>query len=209
MRFIHNIAEKIPQDFVTDFEIKHLLPGSSHSRYGVVKRALQKGDLIHLRRGLYCLGKQYRSHPLDLFLLAQKIYGPSYISLESALSFHGWIPEAVPTITSATSKRSRSFETPVGLFTYSTISCEPFFEGVSSENDKGQILMARPWKALADYIYLYKKDWDGIHPLMHSLRIEENELHQTTREELESLQVTFHSRRVGRFLKGVLKDLQL
>ena len=209
MRLIETIAEKIPQNFVTDFEMKHLLTGSSHSRYGVVKRALQKGELIHLRRGLYCLGQRYRHQPLDLFALAPKIYGPSYISLESALSFHGWIPEAVPTITSSTSKRSRSFETPVGLFTYSTIACEPFFEGVSVEDDKGQVLLARPWKAIADYVYCYKKDWKGIYPLMHSLRIEEDHLHQTTRQELESLQKVFRSRRVGRFLKGILKDLQL
>lgn len=206
----NEILAKIDQDVVTDLDFLNAIPGTPNRRQSLIKRAIAKGKLTHIRRGLYCLNDPLRKNQLNLFMLAQKIYGPSYISFESALSYHGLIPEAVPTITSATSKRSRTFKTPLGLFIYIHIPCDPFLVGVSQESPKqAPYLMASPWKALTDYLYFNKKDWKGIAPLLGSLRIEEEELKKTTKEELEELATTYRSRRIKKFLRGVKEDLKL
>lgn len=74
-----------------DQQIKRILGGSDDRRYGQVKRALQSGALIRIKRGLYVLAEQYREHPLHPFALAQALVSGSYVSMETALAFHGWI----------------------------------------------------------------------------------------------------------------------
>lgn len=208
--FIETLRSRLARDVLTDAEIQTALPGSDQRRYGLIKRAIARGALIHVRRGLYVFAERYRRFPLDLFALAQKIYGPSYISLESALAFHGWIPEAVPIVASASSRRSRTYETSLGTFTYGHIPCEPFLAGVSLVSTKDDsFFMASPLKALTDFVYLFKKEWRGIQPLLISLRIEEEVLRETTTNELELLAAVYRSRRVKRFLAGVRKDLGL
>ena len=86
------LMEKIPQDSFSDVEILNCFGGSPNHRYALIKRAVKHQELIHLRRGFYLLSEKYRRHPLNLFCLAQKMYGPSYISFESALSYHPFIP---------------------------------------------------------------------------------------------------------------------
>src|SRR5690554_73906 len=104
------------QPVITEVEIERLIDGTSNSRYSKVKRLLAQGKLLHIRRGLYGITENpIKPHP---YALAQIIYGPSYISFESALSFHKLIPETTYTITSATSKRSKEFSTPLGIFSY-------------------------------------------------------------------------------------------
>lgn len=204
------IPEKIPVPYLSEVELSILISGTDYSRYGLVKRALARGDLIHLRRGLYYLGKRYDQKPTNLFAIAQHLYGPSYISFESALNFHGWIPESVHTVYAASLKRSKKFETPLGIFQYHSIHSHPFFAGVRRiTTDKDSFFLAEPWKALADYVVLYKKDWQGLHPLIHSLRIEEDVLQATTSEQLREVEEAHTSRRARRFFKGIRKELSL
>ena len=87
--------EKTPQGIITEDLIMNLCKGSADSRYGVIKRAVAQGQLVHIKRGLYILAEKYQRRGSNLFELAQYIYGPSYISFESALSFHACIPESV------------------------------------------------------------------------------------------------------------------
>ena len=209
-RFIEKIREASPADLMTDLAIANLFPRSPDQRYALVKRAIAKGELIHIRRGLYYLGRRYQRGPLNLFAIAQQVYAPSYVSFESALSHHGWIPEAVRTVTSSTSKRSRSFETPLGRFIYIHVSCHPFLTGIFYEKSGADTFwIAPPCRAIADYVAAYKKDWRGISPLLKSLRIEEEDLANTSREELLQLEAIYRSRLVKRFLRGVRKDLSL
>ena len=105
---VDKILEQIPYDTITDTELSGLLEGSEASRHNQLKRVLAKGELLHIRRGVYQLAKRYQRKPLNPFELAQKIYGPSYISFESALSYHGLIPEAVYSISSASLSASSS-----------------------------------------------------------------------------------------------------
>lgn len=208
--FIEKIQDGLPGDLVTDTDIANLIPGSKNQRYALVKRAIARGDLIHIRRGLYCLGKRYRRGPLNLLVIAPRVYGPSYISFESALAHHGWIPEAVRSVTSATSKRSQNFETPLGLFVYTHVSSNPFLADVFCEKAGTEpFWIASPWRAIADYVYAHKRNWKGMDPLLKSLRIEEEDLKNTKSENLDKLQGVYRSQRVQRFLKGVQKDLGL
>lgn len=208
-KFIEIIRDKIPYDIFTDEAVRQLIRESPAARYGLVKRAISKGELIHLRRGLYGFSEKYQRRGMNLFELAQMIYGPSYISFESALSHHGWIPEAVYTVTSSTMKRSKTYDTPLGAFSYTRIPAIPFFAGVERiENQNGIFFMATPWKALADYVYANKKNWQGTQPLIQDLRIEEKYLKRADPYLLNELKEHSNSLRVKEFIEGVKKSLK-
>ena len=208
-RLLESKLRNYPRPFLTDAEIDTLLDGTPDSRYGKVKRLLAQGKLLHIRRGLYCLtdavGCKVKPHPYEL---AQYIYGPSYISLESALSFHKLIPEGVFTVTSATGKRSKEFHSTLGVFSYLHLPLENLFTGVEIINEDGrQFFVAKPWKAICDYVFCYKKNWKGLEPLLENLRIELDSLPMLRNEEIQLLDEYYQSARVSRFLKGVSKEL--
>ena len=83
---------------------------------------LKSGALIGVKKGIYIFGENLALRAYCKETLANLIYGPSAISLEYALSFYGMIPERVETITSITNKRDKTFNTPVGNFTYKYIN---------------------------------------------------------------------------------------
>src|SRR4030042_6964396 len=103
----------------------------------LLKRAVAGGEVLRIRRTLYCLHDRYTHRRIDPFELAQRIHGPSYISLESALSLHGWIPEAVQAITSVSFERSRGLDTPLGLFTFPRVPQRTLFAGVARKVTEG------------------------------------------------------------------------
>lgn len=117
---------------------------------------LRERQIIRVKKGLYIFGPDYRRRPYSREILANLIYGPSYISLEYALSYHGLIPERVETLTSITTGRSRTFTTPVGLFTYRMIPLPAFQTGMRriELDDGGAFLIATPEKALVDKIFI-------------------------------------------------------
>jgi predicted transcriptional regulator of viral defense system len=210
-KLTERVFELMPWGVFTSQDVATLFPGSEHRRYGLVKRAIASGEIIHIRRGLYCLAPKYRKKSMNLYALAQHVYGPSYISLESALSWHGWIPEAVHAITSASFKKSKEFKTPMGIFSYDHIPQNVFYAEVERLIDASQnvFLMASPLKALADYVYLRKREWTGIAPVVGSLRVEREQFEQLTRATLEALIHNYSHSRVKRFLEGLGKDLHL
>lgn len=191
-------------------DVATLFPDSANKRYGLIKRAITDGQILHIRRGLYCLAPKYRKTKINLYALAQHLYGPSYISLESALSWHGWIPEAVYTLTSSAFGKSNEFSTPLGEFSYTRVPQNIFYTGVERHIDEaGDVFfIASPVKALADYVYVHKKDWAGLEPAIKSLRIEPEEIESVGSDEMEVLIENYTSRRVRAFLDGVRKDLR-
>ncbi len=179
LNIIEEIRENIPQDILTDDILMNLRDGSPNKRYGVVKRAIAKGELVHIKRGLYHLAKKYQRKSLNLFELAQWIYGPSYISFESALSYHGCIPESVYAVISACSRNAKEFHTPAGYFIYKRIPYPMLYLGVERvKSENSTFFMASPLRAVMDYVYVYRKNWRGIDPLIKSLRIEEQAINQ-------------------------------
>ena len=117
--------------------------------------ALEKrGDIIRLKKGLYVVSEKISRKHISKELLANHIYGPSYISLETALAYYGMIPEMVFAIRSMTTRRVGNFETPFGHFDYTTVSPAYFSIGVKQEfvDDEYVFLIAMPTKALCDMI---------------------------------------------------------
>lgn len=205
------VFERLPWSQFTTQDLAVLFPGSEDRRYGLVKRALASGEIIRIRRGLYCLAPKYQKKSVDLYALAQQVHGPSYVSLESALSWHGWIPEAVHAVTSVSFKKSREFKTPLGIFSYDRVPQREFYSDVERLADaSGNVfLMAKPLKALADYVYVRKRDWAGIEAMASDLRIEPEELEQITGGMLDTLSSNYSDFRVRRFLERLREDLNL
>lgn len=177
----------------------------------LLKRAVAAKEILRVRRGLFCLAARYTQQPLHPFELAQKILGPSYVSLEAALAHHGWIPEAVYTITCASRNRSRSFDTPLGHFSYTCVPQQLFYAGVQRQElqNGGIFFIAEPLKALADYVYVHGCDWVGLSPVRESLRVENTELDTLTAESFEQLAGVYRSGRVRRFLDAICKEMKL
>jgi len=194
----------------TQSDVAALVDGTDFSRHGLIKRAMSAGEILNIRRGLYCLAPEFHKKPVSVYSLAQRIYGPSYVSMETALSYHCWIPEAVFACTCASFGNSKKFETPLGVFSYKRVPQHTFFLGVERYNDKnGNVFfMASPTKALVDYLYIHQLNWTRIDEPTGSLRIDEDELACVTAEELEVLMNNYSNNRVKRFLNGWLGEVK-
>ena len=196
-----------PSVYITEDQLDQILGGTSDSRNAHIQRAMKKGLLIRLKRGLYYLGERLATRRPSTFEVAQLLYGPSYLSLESALSYHGLIPERVYTTTSVTIRRNNTIETPLGIFTYNKLPVENFFTSVERvKEDERTFLLASPWKALLDYIYCYKKQWRNVEPLQESLRIELEDLPKISQQELEQLDHFYKRKNVHDFIKHLPKE---
>ncbi len=119
-----------------------------------LSRLCERGEVIQVKRGLYIAGSDSPGlQSVDPLVLSGLVYGPSYISLETALSLYGMVPERVAEITCMTSKRAKVFHTPVGRFRYRPIPERVFAVGVKRESSRGgAYLIASPEKALCDRI---------------------------------------------------------
>ena len=89
-----------------------------------------------------------------LFYLSNKIYSPSYISLEKAFQYYDFIPEEIFQITSVSSKKTTKFTTSLGNFSYRHIKPSIFFGYRMIDYGKQKILLAESEKAVLDYLYL-------------------------------------------------------
>jgi len=202
------LQENVKFPVFTDTLIKNSVSGSDNRRYSLVKRWSKSGKIVRLKRGVYALGEKYRDKGLNLFSAAQYIYGPSYISFESALSYHGWIPEAVYSVTSASTARAREFRTPLGVFSYMPVHYADFFAGVKrGGDDTGAFLIAAPWRALADYVYAYRKRWKGMEQASADLRIDMESFKEEGAAVIEEILGSVRNRRVREFLEGCAKEL--
>lgn len=193
--------------YLSQTELKYALDGTADSRFAKVKRAVANGLLIRVRRGLYCLSKDLAREKPHPYVLADRIYGPSFISLESALSYHGLIPEGVKVVTSVTGRRRNYFTTPLGDYSYMTVPTKNFMLSIQRVVDGDAVyFMASPWRAIADYVYCYKKNWRNIEPLVDSLRMEPETIPKLTQEEADLLIEYYHHHRVTQFLLGVIRS---
>lgn len=122
-----------------------------------ILRLKSQGILTSLKKGLYLY------HPLVQSRISQEnianlLMGPSYVSLDYALSFWGVIPERVYTITSVTTKRSKIFQSSSGVFEYLFLPPKLFCFGVERQTiNKISFLIASKEKALCDKVFLSKK----------------------------------------------------
>jgi hypothetical protein len=187
--------------------------GSQGARLdALLKRAVASHEVWRVHKTLYCLSERFLHFKINPLELAQRIHGPSYISLESALSFHECIPEAVHAITSVSAARSRTFDTSVGLFSFLRVPQLRFLAGVRrvfSEEGNGAFFLATPLKALADTVYAQRLDWRSIVPIAESLRFDQAYFAKLTGTLFDEVESAYKPGRVSRFLAGLRKDLKL
>lgn len=202
---------RVPWGFFTRAEAAVWLPVSRAALDALLKRAVGAGEIHRIRRGLFCLDRRFLGAPPNPLVLAQMVHGPSYLSSESALSWHGWIPEAVRAIVSTGLGRSREFVTPLGTYVFQRVPQNSLMSGVqriAESVPNMAYFMARPLKALADYVYTHGCDWRSADPLRGSLRIDDEALSSLTGADFEELEGVYRSGRVRRFLDGLRADLK-
>lgn len=152
----------------------------------------KEGVIQSIKKGLYVVGPalniERRPEP---FLLANHILGPSYVSVETALSYHGLIPERVYEIASMTTQAPRKFNTPLGTFTYTRLPLPYYAFGIRSEKlaDDQYAMVASPEKALCDKIIttsglLLRSRKAAKEFLLENMRMDEDALKQLNAKEM-------------------------
>ena len=131
---------------------------SYKSKRDKISSLVKTGEIIRIKKGLYALNESYRRENISLEHLSNLLFGPSYISLEYALSYYGFIPERAESITAVTTGRNRNFTTPLGIFSYRHIPLAPYSSGMEIITIEPDIrfMIASPAKALADFIQSQK-----------------------------------------------------
>lgn len=187
-----------------EFDYQTLLDALGEYRQPRMKisRLLADQTIIRVKKGLYVFGQSgHLQRPYSRELLANLCYGPSYVSQQYALHYHGLIPERVETLTSVTPNRNRAFSTPVGRFTYRAIPLEVFPVGMEQyELSEGRhFLMATPEKALADTIVANCAGVENVtdmHQLLTEFRVDMNMLQACDRRLLAEIAKRYRSRRL-------------
>jgi len=162
-----------------------------------LSRWVKSGRLLQLRRGLYALAPPYQKIKPHPFLIANRLVPGSYVSLQTALSYHGLIPEGVTTVTSIATGRSAVYETPLGRYEYHHIK-PAFLQGfrMTGLGNGQEALIAVPEKAILDLAHLTP---GGDNPAyLRELRLQG--LEQLCAEELRCYATSPKLRRVAEIL---------
>ena len=151
VEFLHMIEEQ------PIFEPAMLFAGNDRPANTLrqLSRWVKAGKLVQVRRGLYAVAPPYAKTRPHSFAVAGRLTWPSYVSLQSALDWHGLIPEEVPVITSITTRRPSFHNTPMGSFQFRHVKTEFFWGYRETRFENGQIaFIADPEKALLDLCYM-------------------------------------------------------
>jgi hypothetical protein len=215
---MQTLAEKVlelrpPGGMFDDTVVTNLFPDHTQgARLALVHRAVQSREVLRLKRGLYCLAPHLRSTQPHPFMIAGMLHAPSQISLETALSHHGLIPEAVQQVASVTSQRSRTFVTPLGRFEFVRVPCNALRAGVGVERVDRNLwaYVSSPLRAIADLVYTRREvSWkqDGLEFLVDSLRIERGDLLALSMERFDEIHDSIRNKRTRQFLQGMRREL--
>lgn len=158
-----------------------------------ISELIKNGSLISLRRGLYIPGPESDLPIPHLFVIANHLRGPSYVSLESALSYWGMIPERVHEITSVTIKTSYTYDTPVGRFQYRHLASPYYSFGIRREKvaENQYVMIASREKALCDQIVqtpgvILRSRIQTLDFLLEDMRMDEEDLSELDIQSIES-----------------------
>ena len=127
--------------------------------YDKTVELVKEGKLTQLKRGLYIAGPELHGSRPEKFTIANHLYGPSYVSGESALDFYDLIPERVFPVISATTHRPGKFSNPAGEYLYFHVPIPYYFLGITTIEltEKQHVLIATREKALCDTVIFTKK----------------------------------------------------
>lgn len=161
MRELERVLDTYPSRIIEHATLSSILENLAYKRINdKIVQLKNKSILTPLKSGLYVYNPLCNNTLLSKEIIANILLGPSYVSLDFALWFHGLIPESVYKITSISTKRSKSFDTPYGVFSYMQIKKELFNIGLEIKTSKScNFIIASKEKALCDKVY-FTKDMD-------------------------------------------------
>jgi len=177
----------------------------------------KNGILTSVKQGVYLIHNDLVPCPYSKLLLANMIFGPSYISLETALSYYGFIPEKVESITSISFAQNKIFNTAVGIFTYHHISNKiyPYHVTLQNIDDNVSILMATPEKALLDFLYFREKkgtfsnEKDYVNYILNSYRLDLTTIQKTISFlKLKKLAKLYNKKHISWFVVELFRRLK-
>ncbi|ASY43946.1 hypothetical protein CJD35_05375 [Sphingobium xenophagum] len=207
------LADQVTQSRLADRifdedQLRELLGGSDARRYALVHRALKDGSLIRLKRATYMLGRRTSNDAVHPFAVAQALLPGSYISFETALAYHGWIPEAVFTTASVSpGRKTISHNTPsFGQFSFHPLALQEYQFLTSVEREKfGKLtaFVAQPLRALIDLVALRKEQWSGLDWLTQGMRIDEDRLRSLRRKDFSALRPVYRHKAANAFLHSL------
>lgn len=171
-------------------------------------RWTKKGLLIRLRQGYYTF-PEYKSKPDFALYFAGRIYRPSYVSLHTALSFYGIIPEAVVQITSVTSLKTANFINDFGEYSYKSVREDLMFGyDLKPISDGRTLQLAKPEKALLDLLYLYP--FYNTQQELEDLRLDDDFMQdEFDRNRMEEYVLQFKNKMLETRVKLLTKTYQL
>jgi predicted transcriptional regulator of viral defense system len=192
-------------------EFDYMLLSDALSQYSGVRQKihqlLKSGVITRVKKGLYVFGPEYNLTPICKEVLANLIYGPSCLSLEYVLAFHGLIPERVEALTSITPKKDKEFDTPIGHFSYRYLTLEKYTAGIEQiwVDSTHPVLMATIEKALCDYIVLkkipsFEDNQQATDFLENDLRIDPEHWTKFSLDKLQSLNRIYSNKNIDRIL---------
>ncbi len=216
---MQTLTEKVflispPGGLFDETVIRNLFSDQSEAaRKVLVHRAVSAGEIIRLKPGLFLLAPEFRKTHPHPFVVAAMLHSPSHVSLESALAFHGLIPEAVFQVSSVTSFRGRTFKTPVGVFSFVRVPAADPRAGVRALRieDRSWAFVATPLRAIADLVYTRKDvTWqkDGLAFLTESMRIEREDLANLELAVLKEVGESIRNSRTTNYLQGLARELK-
>ena len=135
-------------------DIQKVFPGFDRRR---LVEWQKKGYIKKVQKGIYCFN-DYQVNEAFLYFISNRIYKPSYISLQTAMAFYNLIPEGVYLTTGISTRNTRMLGTALGNFEYRHVKPELFFGYKLVELDGKMIKIAEPEKLILDYCYFYKVD---------------------------------------------------
>lgn len=196
----------------TEKQLARLVGGTDARRYGLVNRALKQGYLTRIKRGLYALDSRHSQSAPHPFAVAQALGPGSYVSFETALSFHEWIPEAVYTTACVTpGRKSEARDTDrFGHFSFHPLAIEPYQFLVAVDRlevGKSIALVAQPLRALMDMVAFRKARWTGFDWIERGLRIERSRLTSLHRSDFALLRPVYKHAQVRLFLDALEQDV--
>lgn len=152
---LHSFKEKLAKYTVFSFSDVRKIDPTFHKQQLSYWHA--QGLVKKIRRGYYMF-PETKLDTIELFRVSNRIYGNSYVSLESALSFYGLIPEGVFTVTAISTKNTAYFDTPITAFRYQHIKKDLFF-GYELLPNGAKIASIE--KVLLDYLYFHPEICDA------------------------------------------------
>lgn len=166
-----------------------------------------KNYIQKILRGFYKFS-DYQIDDLDRFVLANQLFKPSYVSLESALRYYNFIPESTYSITSVSSRNTKNYETLLGHFRYRKMLAKHFNGYQLIKHKNREFKIAKPEKAILDFLYL-RADLNDIESI-ESLRLDIAEMQeQIDLEIFNQAVINFQSPVLAKranMLQGLLSD---